>query len=288
MTQTELQMLVSIASSETPDGRKFWGTALVIQVISDWGASVSKWLHSCACSHHETEKEKQVCYLKGRRAVELSSGVWQEFINVLKKLTLPQTVLATLSRLRDNGETEWVDFLLRCFQDCKSMMEMRCYQCWSFWGEFPYAILQMCQHFIDQSKTEDFSREKAQELLQIFDSSEQKSELGVPPWFFFGDAINRRDMIHWIQGGVLCSNLHELLVGYSTSLVVMQRLESRHHLVNIYMSRGRSQLPSAVIAGLRRRMNNDLTHPSFRHFGIFWQRRSCCFLISWVLSLISP
>ena len=170
MTQTELQMLVSIASSDTPDGRKFWGTALVIQVISDWGASVSKWLHSCACSHHQTEKEKQNCCLKGRRAVELSSGVWQDFINVLKSLT---------------GETEWADFLLRCFHDCKSMMEMRCYQCWSFWGEFPYAILQMCQHFIDQSKTEDFSRKKAQELMQNFDSSEQKSELGVPPWFFW-------------------------------------------------------------------------------------------------------
>ena len=75
-------------------------------------------------------------------------------------------------------------------------------------------------------------------------------------------------MIAWIQGRDLSVDLQELLVGYSTALVVMQRLESRHHLVNISMSRGRAQTPASVIAGLRRRMNQDLTHPTFRHLAL--------------------
>lgn len=265
MTQTELQMLVSIVSSDQADGHKFWGTALVVQVLANWGAGVSTWLHGCACSHHETDRQRKSCSLKGRRAVELASGAWKRFIAELKVLSLPQSALAALAQLRDGGQGEWADFLLQSFQDCKSMMEMRCYQCWSFWGEFPFSILQMCGHFVDPNATEDSSRTKAQQLKQTFDSYEQKTELGIPAWFFFGNLTNRQKMIAWIQGRDLSVDLQELLVGYSTALVVMQRLESRHHLVNISMSRGRAQTPASVIAGLRRRMNQDLTHPTFRH-----------------------
>ena len=100
--------------------------------------------------------------------------------------------------------------------------------------------------------------------MRQFDTSENKSGLGVVPWIFFGHIANRKHVQRWIQGKPLDEHMQQLLFGYSTALVVMQRLEGKHHLINITLSQGRAQHPSAVVAALRRRMNKDLTHPSYR------------------------
>ncbi len=59
-------------------------------------------------------------------------------------------------------------------------------------------------------------------------------------------------------------NLQQQLLAYSSCLIVMQRLEGRHHIVSQAMAHGRAAQPPAVVADLRRRFNNDLRDPKFR------------------------
>ena len=43
----------------------------------------------------------------------------------------------------------------------------------------------------------------------------------------------------------------------------MQRLEARHHLVNLILTHGRASSPADTMSNLRRRMNGDVQHPAF-------------------------
>lgn len=264
MSASEIEMLSSVTDLGSASGQKFWATALMIQVLSDWGVSVSVWLHSCACTHHETKKEKDTCSLKGRRAVELALGQWRRFVDDLAGLPLTAAALEALSQLESSNQSQWGSFLLQSFQDCKSTMLMRCKQAWSFWGTLPFSILELSQHLLDPVVPESQSRARAKQLLKLYEATANKSELGCVSWRFFGQAESLRELRVWIHGGALSSRLKCILIGYSTILVVMQRLEAKHHLVNIAVSRGRAQQPPATMAALRRRANQDLDHPEFR------------------------
>ena len=54
------------------------------------------------------------------------------------------------------------------------------------------------------------------------------------------------------------------LVGYATSLVVMQRLESRHSLLKRFLSWRYKQMPATLSAALRRKENQDLKSQLFQ------------------------
>lgn len=265
MSSHELEMLVSISDPTSPDSVKFWATAAVVQVLSEWGVATSVWLHGCMCYHHKNDKERKGCHLKGRRAVELASGAWKTFRDDLEHLSLSTTALQALSTLQTTSkDVDYHDFLVNSFQECKAMMTFRSFQAWSWWSSLPFTVLQMGLHFVDMNVPEDTSRNKAKELMKLYDDSADKTSLGVVSWMFFGHDTNRQYIQKWIRGKRLHEDLVYLLLGYSTALVVMQRLEGRHHLVNIAVARGRAQKPSAVAANLRRRMNRDLTHPDFK------------------------
>jgi hypothetical protein len=264
MTQHELEHLTSVSSLDSPDGHKFWSTCMVVQVLSGWGASVSVWMHGCMCVHHKTEKEKGRCTLKGRRGVEMASGKWRSFLAELKSLSLTPAALEAIARLRDCGQSEWGDFLMTSFQECKASVEMRCIQAWSFWGSLPYSILELASHFVNPNHPETASRSRARDLLETFDNQPGKSEFGFATWNIFGDPTSRGELVSWIEGQPLSNELRDLFIGYGSSLLVMQRLEGRHHLINLSMSRGRAQKPSAIIAGLRRVRNKDLITSTFR------------------------
>ena len=263
MSDNELRMIAEVSDMSSSAGLKFWATCFTVECLSDWGVSISVWLHGCSCTH-ETDKAKEQCGLKGRRAVELASGRWHDFIKSLNDLKVSNAALAAISQLSRSGDDGTATFLLTCFQDCKAAMLFRSRQAWSFWDSMPFSILKMCQHIVFPHIGESVSREHAGELLSEFDSSESKASLGVIPWNFFGNDNNRPRMLNWIHGHPLSEDLQQLLVGYASSLCVMQRLESRHHLVNSELSRGRASSPPATMANLRRRLNGDCQHPMFR------------------------
>ena len=96
-----------------------------------------------------------------------------------------------------------------------------------------------------------------------FDLSESKTTLGSVSWIFFQQ--HRGSLCAWAHDGKpLEDRLRHLVLGFSTGLNVMQRLEARHHLVNLALARGRALSVPGVISGLRRRFNQDLQQQSFR------------------------
>ena len=265
MSQAELDMISEVADLHSPAGLKFWATCLTVQCLSEWGVSTSIWFHSCSCKHSE-KKDRDTCRLKGRRSVELACGAWKGFIADLKSLTLSRRALDALEALQALGQEsrDYAHWLTTCFTDCKADMEFRSVQAWSFWDTMPFSILEMAQHFVSETTGEDQSRRRARELMSDFDRSEHKTSMGYVSWYFFGDELNRSHMVRWIHGQQLHVQLQQLLQGYACSLVVMQRLESRHHLVNQALTRGRAGHPSSVIANLRRTLNGDVQDRQFR------------------------
>ena len=118
---------------------------------------------------------------------------------------------------------------------------------------------------MDESVDESSSRRRALELMHDFDRSDSRTSLGAVNWYFFGDPANRNHVSNWAKHGQpLPRKLVNILWGYVTSLTVMQRLEARHHLVSMAVSRGRALSVPGVVSGLRRRFNGDVHQASFR------------------------
>lgn len=258
-------MLREVADADSQVGMRFWATCVTVEGLSDWGVSLSVWLHGCQCQH-EDDKARSKCTLKGRKALLLACGGWHDFTRSLQacELSARARLLNTQLRDRSDEDRQFATELCTGFQDCKSMMLLRLRQAYSFWDAMPFSILQLGQHLVLPSVPEDESRRAGKRLLAEYTQAPSKASLGVTSWFFFGQATNRRRIEVWCQGGPLHHNLAHELLAYASSLVVMQQLESRHHLVNMAVSHGRAQLPCATIAALRRVINKDLQEPAFR------------------------
>lgn len=261
LTSSEWEMLVDIVNPASAAHSKFWAYCLVIQCLSDWGVAISKWMHQCRCCHHVTKKERDTCHMKGRCGIEMAMGTWKEFLSTLANLKLSPQAAEMLSRLDDETSQK----LLRSFQDCKHEMEFRGKQAWSFWDCLPHKLLSMGHHFLTASlHDEQKSRKRAVCLLEEYDSCTDKPSLGVVSWYVF--SRHRNDLLHWcVEEKPMSSNLRSILFGYCSSLLVMQRLEGRHHLVNIRLTKGRALLPAGLMADLRRKQHPDLRMVEFRN-----------------------
>ena len=257
-------MLMSVAQPSSCDGLKFWAVAFTVKLLSDWGVDTSIWFHGCQCLDHESDKARKACKLKGRRSINLACGQWKILISNLQNITLDSVAMVALTKLESipDGET-FKDFVERCFNDCRDKMVLRAQQAWSFWGALPYSLLELDRHLVDPTVTEDWSRARALQLMADFDLSESKTTLGSVSWIFFQQ--HRGSLCAWARDGKpLEDRLRHLVLGFSTGLNVMQRLEARHHLVNLALARGRALSVPGVISGLRRRFNQDLQQQSFR------------------------
>ena len=74
----------------------------------------------------------------------------------------------------------------------------------------------------------------------------------------------RASLLKWASGEVMAEPMLLELLAYSTGLVVMQRLESRHSLLKRFLAWRHKQMPATLSAALRRRENKDLESDHFR------------------------
>jgi hypothetical protein len=95
--------------------------------------------------------------------------------------------------------------------------------------------------------------------------SPSKSRLGATAARFLGNLGElRADLDLWIRGGPLPPRTAVELVLYSSCLIVMQRLEAKHHYLHMQVSRGRASSVPATVAELRRQANDDIRSVQFR------------------------
>ena len=261
ISTSDWQMLMDVINPDSVESTKFWATSLLVQSLSNWGVSVSKTLHTCCCQHHSAKKELETCNLKGRVGILLANGCWKGFLEDLKLVKMQPEAAILLQQLDDETSTS----LITSFNSCKDQMILHGTQAWSFWDQMPHKLLSMAHHLILESKeSEDEDRKKAARFLSEYDQCSAKSSLGMVAWHFFGHSAHRQDLMDWCDGKSLSPRLTQLFIGYGSSLVVMQRLEGRHHLLQQNISRGRALLPGGTMADLRRARHSDLHLPEFR------------------------
>lgn len=273
MKPEELSLFRDLASGiHTGGGLRFWATSSIIQLLCVWGVCVSMFLHSCPC-HLPASPGYQTCRLKGRQCVALASGRWKGFVDSLKDVSvdvssggLQAALFLQKLRASSDEDAEIADWLLTEMENCKRVMLFRCEQAWGFWDFLPWKTLSLIQHVVYDNASEKDSLNEAMKLSELFSSSTSKSKLGSLSWSVF-DA--RGDMNPYLVTWLTARRdmplpLKRKLLGYGMSLIVMQRLEAKHHYLHTAVSQGRAVQTPALIALLRRQANNDLVDPDFR------------------------
>ena len=273
LSSHEIDMIVKLTDNGSWS-QQFWLTAELCKTLADWGASVSVRLHACPChplepeaTDDETAKQRKLCKLKGRQSCALAWGLWRDFLNDLESLQ-PNAEALRLSRVLSVQEQEVEGASaadqLQDFWACKADMVFRARQAWSFWDKLPWAVLKI-PAFLWGLKTETECREAALLLVQEYSNAESTSSLGVVAMRFLSPVGEFRDDLDaWIAGSALAPHTLRQALLYSSCLIVMQRLEAKHHYLHMQVSRGRASSPPATIAELRRKANPDISLEAFR------------------------
>lgn len=236
-----LKLLYSSSESCTV----FWTMAQVMLVLCRWGHRVTSWLHGCWC--HPTEKSRQdlyrethrPCKWNGRRLVELASGKAVHFIHNLKNLSIERDKFASEKLTKMRGMNDAVaNQIVAGFVLAKKMLESRFLQLTSFMQEAPWNLVKLLRYLIvpeeEANSAMEQSRTEAAIFLADYKCGKLKSIGDVGKEF-----LEKRECVgalsRWAtkQDVHMGASLFKELVSYSTSLVVMQRLEAKHHLVHV-------------------------------------------------------
>lgn len=263
--------------------QKFWSLFWAFYILQKWGFSVHTYTHACPCPEHQDltkEDRKRIlkspCALNGRRMINLACGACSAFHDDLKVLRLQDhprafSALTSLGHIDPEGARQ----VEHSFSSAKSAMMLRFSQGTSCYEQFPWNICRLLSFLLvsgqDRHTAIQQSRDFARELIQLY--RDNKLQRNTFASIIFEGRL-RRALIEWSTGTeIMCKNLFHELLSYSMALVVMQRLESRHHLVNQQMCPSRASSAAYVSANLRRKLNGDCFQASYRqHFEAYLQR----------------
>ena len=294
LSKTEGEGLRKLACD--PEERAiFWAVFWSSYYIQAWGYKVHTWLHECPCPNHQNKERTQQkrkrkgqdkggagevpsdmgehCKLKGRRMIELACGKSEEFANELHQLQLENyaPASAALRKLRAMGaaQASIADSIANAFLVAQRKVLLRFKQGTSFYSSFPWSLISLLGYVVQPSgqtraRAIQTSRRYADELCARFDANQLQIS-GFASRFFEGDLL--QSLRSWGRGSAddaMNNHLFRELLSYGLSLTAMQRLEGRHHLVNLKVGPSRASAAATVSAALRRRQNTDVHQDSFR------------------------
>ena len=252
----------------------FWALAFATLLLARWGHKVVKWLHSCHC-HPTVQQQRECkrvtgkpCPWNGRRLIELSCGAFSTFVHELKSLAIERDQLAgaRLSVLQRTNP-DCARTILEGFATAKRLLEARFVQLTSFVTEMPWCLAKLLRFMIDpgDASAEQQSRADAGVLLTEYDSG-RVAAIGDVGKQFLMESDNRERIRRWARGqdAHMHPSLFRELISFGTSLLCMQRLEAKHHLVHVRVATSRAMSVALMSANLRRSLHSDLVAPSFR------------------------
>ena len=128
--------------------------------------------------------------------------------------------------------------VLEGFATAKRMLEGRFKQYTSFLSQSPWNLVGLLEYLlphVDSTQAKSCSKSRALKLLQDFDSGKLGDVGDVGDAFFGRNGKHRAALERWGRGMDTFMNqqLFRELVAYSSSLLVMQRLEAKHHLIHV-------------------------------------------------------
>ena len=143
----------------------------------------------------------------------------------------------------------------------KRKVHLRFLQGSSYYTEYPWNICSLTAFVMEpagkrRAAAVRVSRALAGQLLDQWQAGE------LPP-NTFGSIFFQEPLLsalrQWSVGsaGAMQQGLFKEVLSYALSLTSMQRLESRHHLINLKMSPARASSAALISANLRRRLNRD-------------------------------
>ena len=226
---------------------KFWCLAYTMRVLCRWGHTVVGWLHGCFChstkeGRDQNQKEHgHACKWSGRRLIELASGAAAGFVAKLRALSIEHDSFARkkLAALRAM-DAACADRVIEGFATSKKLLEARFVQLTSFVQEVPWCLVKLIRFLVvppeEMPNVVSDSRCEAKKLLADFTSGKLFSIGDVGRQFLENSERNYKQALYRWSCGMDCHmncDLFRELVSYASSLLVMQTLESRHHLVHV-------------------------------------------------------
>ena len=259
-TDVEMQAIL-IVVEDTPESERYWLTLQLLQPLHDWGHRLSGFLHVCDCHHEQLLQGKFIsCCHKGRRGSTFAGVERDRFRRELQNMT---PAALTVARATTSALTS----LLVAFVSSVSKVCHRFMLVFGFWDKLPWCIFKL--YYAEVHQTAEAKALVVEWCRQIVQQYEQRGSTSV-------GAVARRFLDPQHPSGlrtyidvlsrcyVMPVELSDELLCYTSGLIVMQLLESRHHLVGICLAHGRAgQLPK-VSAEMRRRLNTDSTHQVYR------------------------
>lgn len=280
MSKDEMSALTSMLEDPHVHAR-FWAFAWCEFLIHSWGFSVSRWLHGCPCHssidcvYGGTADSEKPCVWNGRRLIQVAEGKLNVFHNDLLALRIESSefAAASLEKLASLDLPASLS-LQTFFQTAKKRVALRFKQAFSYLTEFPWNLPKllgfMCPQPDGVSHQDKIAESKAfaAELVRMFDSGSLAS-CGTFWRFLAHSESLGQSLRRWASEDVsrhlpMDADLFQELVGYAASQLCMQRLESRHHLINQRMTVARASSPGTLSANLRRILNADSRVPLFR------------------------
>ena len=223
----------------------FWALAYSMLLLCRWGHDLVAWMHGCWChptkeSRDELKKNTgKPCPWNGRRLIELSCGASVTFVQALRALSTERDkhTLQKLQLLRDQGNNSIAEQIVQGFVTAKHMLEGRYLQLTSFLQEVPWNLVKLLRFLIcpgnDVPKAMAESRADAAKLLSDC-ACGRLVNIGDVGIRFLKKPAFVQGLRRWAKGLDVHMNndVFRELVAYGTSLLVMQRLEAKHHLVH--------------------------------------------------------
>ena len=255
----------------------FWTMAWLEYIVHSWGFSVSRWLHGCMCHSSidldPNSEDVKCCKWNGRRLIQVAEGKLVQFRDELLALRVETHHFAyqALQKLKELDALA-ANSLHNSFQTAIKRVGLRFTQATSYLMEFPWNLASLLGFIVPQpagiSKATKIQQSKtiAKNLLGDFEAGKIKT-VGYFDRFFQNDKPVGQSLRRWATETDcthMPSDLFTELIGYSTSLLVMQRLEARHHLVCQRMAIARASTPMTLSANLRRGLNSDSRESVFR------------------------
>ncbi|CAE7311851.1 unnamed protein product [Symbiodinium sp. CCMP2456] len=265
----------------------FWAMCAVMLILCKWGHTVVGWLHGCWCHPTQDDRAKfrkknkgANCKWSGRRLIELSCGSALEFMADLRSLRIENSSLAMESmgllvkeQQKGSGASAAAgpdsasDIISVGFVTAKRMLESRFSQLTSFVREPPWNLISLLQFLIVPASVRSGavveSRQIAATMLQKFDQGKFGDVGDIGRRFL--QTTHRSALKRWAysQDKFMDLPLFRSLLAYASSLNVMQRLEAKHHLVQVRMCSARALGVAHLSANIRRALNGDLERPEF-------------------------
>ena len=257
---------------------RFWACFWCYFTLQEWGFKVQTWMHGCPC--HDPDDDKSTgCPFRGRRLIEFACGQRSLFLHELHRL-VPDAHQCTADALRALSaiDPNAVAVLRASFDVSKRFMYIRYEQSTAFYEKYPWCITRLLEFILPgsagnrEAKIRD-SKMFAGQLLTSFQDGKVSRDTYATKFFenHLGSAL--KDWAQSPHDQDMDNSLFKEVLSYSLSLLVMQRLESRHHLVGLKMNPSRGNSAATVSAALRRRLNPDCREESFRsNFSSFLQQ----------------